>query len=38
LRGLASALLQSIAAVAVEEALKSTITGGSGKTGAAAEH
>jgi hypothetical protein len=37
-RGVASGLLQTIAAVAVEEALKSTITGGSGKTGAAVEH
>jgi hypothetical protein len=38
LRGVASGVLQTIAAIAAEEALKSTITGGSGKTGAAAEH
>ena len=38
LRGVASGLLQTIAAVAVEEAVKSAITGGSGKTGGAAEH
>lgn len=38
LRGVASGLLQTLAAVAVEEALKSGITAGTGETGTAAEH
>ena len=38
LRGVASGVLQTIAAIAVEEALKSTSTGGSRKTGATAKH